>query len=146
MEAYLRTCGVTKSVRNRIWEHKNQKSESQTKKRARTRVETNESETEITDGYDPITDESGYVPKLWRSRLRLVSYLACAMHLIFHGVLATIVERFEKIIADHGLTRKFEKTINPYLQDIMSYRLEWCKIKTLPKNSGRRNTNLVWQE
>ena len=61
------------------------------------------------------------------------SYIDCGMHLVFHGVVATCVSVMEDFITDHGLTQQFERLANHYLQDIQSLRLEWCKMKQLPK-------------
>ena len=33
----------------------------------------------------------------------------------------------------HAVTPDFEKLVNPYMIDIQSHRLEWCKLKIFPK-------------
>ena len=61
------------------------------------------------------------------------AYLDCGMHLVFHGIVAYCVERMDEFLADHLLTQKFERMVNVYLLDIQSFRLDWCKMKCLPK-------------
>ena len=55
------------------------------------------------------------------------------MHLLFHGIVAYIVEQMEDFMKRHGLNKKFEKEVNQHLLELCVLRLDWCKIKTLPK-------------
>ena len=55
------------------------------------------------------------------------------MHLIFHGVLADVIDVIHDFFADHRMTKGFERRANKILLDIMDLRLEWCKVKNLPK-------------
>ena len=70
------------------------------------------------------------------------SYVDCGMHLVFHGVVATCVSVMEDFMKDHGLTQQTERLANHYLQDIQSLRLEWCKMKLLPKTQSLAENEL----
>ena len=48
------------------------------------------------------------------------AYLDCGVHLVFYGIIACCVEKFDHFLADHELTQKFEKLVNAYLIDIFS--------------------------
>ena len=137
MVDYLRSCSVAKSVRDNLWV----KCKPPTAKEPANHNHAHVIDTmnvindgEINDGYHPIFDEETQViPKIWISRLELISYIDCAMHLIFHGILAYCVERIEEFMKTHSVTPDFEKLANVHMIDIQSHRLEWCKLKTFPK-------------
>ena len=72
------------------------------------------------------------------------AYIDCAMHLIFHDIVAYCVERVEEFMKTRLLTPDFEKMVNVYMIDIQSYQLEWCKMNTFPKkNNGWLKMKLV---
>ena len=130
MEAFLRTCSIATSVRNNIW------MKCRPKNNVQQDVVENGDDTEINDGYEPCVDdddENGTIPKIWKSMLQMNAYIDCAMHLLFHGIVAYSVERIDEFMKDHSLTPKFEGIVNKYMTDIMCLRLEWCKIKLFPK-------------
>ena len=55
------------------------------------------------------------------------------MHLLGHGIVGTLIEEIKKVMTHHGLWTTFIEFVNPMLEDIASFRLDWCKVKTLPK-------------
>ena len=55
------------------------------------------------------------------------------MHLIFHGVLASIVEVLDSVFTDLKLGTRFENSVNANLLEVESLRLERCKAKPVPK-------------
>ena len=138
MVDYLRSCAVATSVRENLWVKCKPPG---AKERAKNnQVDDGEmnviNDGEINDGYDPLMadgDEDQVVPKIWSSSLKMHSYIDCAMHLIFHGILAYCVERIEDFMKTHCVTPDFEKLVNVHMTDIQSHRLEWCKLKTFPK-------------
>ena len=73
----------------------------------------------------------------------LNAYLDCGMHLVFHGIVAYCVERVEEFMVDQGLTQKFERLANTYLIDIQLLRLDWCKMKFLPKKQWLAENELA---
>jgi hypothetical protein len=124
MDAYLRTCAISKRVRDHLWSVIKQNQQDSTMV----------DDGEIDDGYNPLTDDSDdLMPKLWLSRLDINSFIDCGMHLIFHGILASVVEVLESFFADHKIFAAFERTVNVHLLEIQSMRLEWCKTKPVPK-------------
>ena len=139
MVDYLRSCAVAKSVRENLWV----KCKPPTAKELANHNHAHVIDTmnviddgEIDDGYHPIfadDEEMQYIPKIWSSSLEMKAYIDCAMHLIFHGILAYCVERIEEFMKTHGVTPDFEKLVNVHMTDIQFHRLEWCKLKTFPK-------------
>jgi len=103
-------------------------------------------ENKMGDGYVPILGDqsSNVVPTLWYNPMLMNSYLDCGMHLVFHDIVAYCVERIEEFMVDQGLTQKFERLVNPYLIDIQALRLDWCKIKFLPKRQWLAENELAF--
>jgi hypothetical protein len=128
MVDYLRSCSVSTSVRNNLWIKCKPPG-------AKDVVLVDADDGEITDGCDlliDLDDEIGVTPKIWKSDLKMNAYIDCAMHLIFHGIVKYCVEEIEAFMKTHAVTPEFEKLVNPYMIDIQSHRLEWCKLKTFP--------------
>ena len=143
MNAYLRTCSVATSVRDNLWHRCKKKSQQRTDDDDEDDGGDQESDGEIDDGYTPLVGvHSNVVPSIWFSSLRMNAYLDCGIHLVFHGIVAYVVEKMDEFMADHGLTPKFERMTNIYLLDIQSLRLDWCKIKTLPKTQWQAENEL----
>ncbi len=61
------------------------------------------------------------------------AYVDCGMQLVFHGVVAYICEVMESFVSDHGLSLSFLSIANEHLSEIEELKLEWCKMKCLPK-------------
>ena len=124
MDEYLRTCAISKRVREHLWSViKNERTENASAE-----------DGEIDDGYNPVTNSHDNItPKLWHSRMAINSFIDCGMHLIFHGILASVVEVMESFFADHKIATSFERVVNVHLLEIQSLRLEWCKTKHLQK-------------
>ena len=57
------------------------------------------------------------------------------MHQLGHGIVGSIIEEKERLLKEHGLWQKFLDYINPIISDVSSFRLDWCKLKTLPKKN-----------
>ena len=138
MNAYLRTCAIAESVRNKVWTISRG---SDTDSDA---AVVSEDDGEIGDGIIQVVEEgSSVVPSLWQSFLLMRCYLDCGMHLVFHGVVAYCVERIDEFLADHGLTPSFERLVNTYMLDIQSLRLDWCKMKYFPKKQWHAENELA---
>ena len=79
-------------------------------------------------------DEDKYIPYLWRCEACDPDmFIETAMHLLGHGIVGTLIEEIKKVMTHHGLWTTFIEFVNPMLGDIASFRLDWCKVKTLPK-------------
>ena len=72
-------------------------------------------------------------PQIWDSNVPFDARLDCGMDLLFHGIVAYIIEQMEEFMKRHELNKKFEKEVNQHLLKLCVLRLDWCKIKTLPK-------------
>ena len=95
MDAYLRTCAIAKRVRDQLW--------VVVKKDSREEV-IGSVDREIDTNHAPImTGTTSYMPKFWHSWLNINCFIDCAMHLIFRGVLTTLVEVIDDILADQKL-------------------------------------------
>ncbi len=126
MDTYLRTCAVAKSVRQHIWNEKNTRGTTVS-------MDENDDDDEISDGFHPITGYMSLAPILWFSKMVMSSYVDCGLHLVFHGVVAYCMEIMESFLSDHGLNPSFLVLVNDHLSDIEALRLEWIKMKCLPK-------------
>ena len=65
------------------------------------------------------------------------------MHLIFHGVLASIVEVLDSVFTDLKLGTRFENSVNANLLEVESLRLERCKAKPVPKKQWLAENELA---
>ncbi|KAL7542268.1 hypothetical protein ACHAWF_007131, partial [Thalassiosira exigua] len=88
-------------------------------------------------------DESDYIPELWTLGYEMWHLVETLMHLIGHGVIASVLELICSVLADNELWTSFQNFANPILGDIASFRLEWCSLKSLPKKKMARGT-LFW--
>ena len=75
-------------------------------------------------------------PELWEAGYDIGVFLEMPLHLIFHGVLAVVVEAMHEFLKDHQLLSKFEERVNGALWEIIQLKLELCKAKVLSKNCG----------
>jgi hypothetical protein len=75
-----------------------------------------------------------YVPTLWnQNTLRISQIVNSPMHIVFHGVSADVMELAYIFLKELQLLPAFERFANKILSSIESLRLEWCKIRELPK-------------
>ena len=80
-------------------------------------------------------EEMDAVPALWKSIIRIQAFVDAVKHQLFHGITADIYRLLDEFMMAHGLGAGFEKKINPYLKEIQSLHLAWCKVKPVPKAS-----------
>ena len=131
MTAYLRTCAISRCVQDHLWCVLQADDNNLLPVVEIEEINDND---EIDGGYAPITSGNiDYVPKIWQSQLNINSYVDCGIHLIFHGVLASMVEVLDSVFTDLKLRTKFENSVNAYLLEVESLRLEWRKAKPVPK-------------
>ena len=79
--------------------------------------------------------EVDYIPKLWLLDYDFEKFIETIMHLIGHGIVASVMGLMQNILKEHSLGTTFENFCNPYLKDIEACRLQWIRVKTLPKSS-----------
>ena len=78
---------------------------------------------------------SKVVPKLWElwDLFRAGRLPDTPMHQIGHGIGPDIMIVFHQILSHYGKMTQFYKWANKYVADIGSWRLDYCKLKDLPK-------------
>ena len=57
------------------------------------------------------------IPKYGDNNVPFDAHLDCGMHLLFHGIVADIVEQIEDFMKHHGLNKKFKKEVNRHFLD-----------------------------
>ncbi len=85
------------------------------------------------NGNEDVTKSNTFWPKMWEMDYDVSIFIETPLHLIFHGVLATVVESIHSFMSEHRLMTTFEHHANKTLLEVIELRLEWCKAKTLPK-------------
>ena len=55
------------------------------------------------------------------------------MHGMAHGIIPDVMEMTHQIFAKYGKRKSFYDYANPILEDIAGFRLDYCKLKLLPK-------------
>ena len=63
-------------------------------------------------------------PKFWDSNVPFDAHLDCGMHLLFHGIVAYIIEQMEDFMKRHGLNKRFKKEVNQNLLELCLLRLD----------------------
>ena len=71
-------------------------------------------------------------------------FIETPLHLIFHGILDDVVKAMHTFLTEHGMLSSFENLVNRDLSDIAALRLEWCKVKTLPKKQWLGENELAY--
>ena len=110
MNAYLATCAFSEHVANNLWQHCNP-----------------------TDNPCGEIDKTKFIPALWLSDNCMETWIDAPMHLLFQGVISNVVVLSEKFMSNHKLKTNFERIANDYLNEIQSVRLDWLRVKPLPK-------------
>ena len=74
-----------------------------------------------------------FIPYLWTYGMLMERFLNAPMHLLFHGVVADVIEFLQKFMKKLSLGTAFDKFANKYLSEIEFFRLGWCRVRLLPK-------------
>ena len=80
--------------------------------------------------------EDPIIPKIWKSGYDLRMFIDCPMHMLFLGIVGSILETFASFLVKNKHETAFNAHINGYLTDIISFRLDYCILKKLPKKAG----------
>ena len=59
---------------------------------------------ELNNGW--LAASSDTYPKIWDSNVPFDARLDCGMHLLFHGIVASIVEQIKDFVKRHGLNKE----------------------------------------
>ena len=71
-------------------------------------------------------------PALWKSDYPIDVAIDAGMHHIFHGITDDIIVLITDFLKEHSLATTFDDSVNPFLLEISSFRLDWCRMKKLP--------------
>jgi hypothetical protein len=84
---------------------------------------------------NPQSETLPYIPQLWEhpTVLKIFQFLDSPMHIIFHGTVTDAMELYNLFLNKLQLQPSFERFANKYLSAIEALRLEWCKVRQLPK-------------
>jgi hypothetical protein len=107
--AYLRSMAINESVQEAVYQ-------SAKAKRKRPQY--------------PIVE---FIPALWKTKYPMERFLTSPMHLLFHGLVAAVMELLHKFMLLISKLATFERLVNVYLTKIESLRLDWLKLRELPK-------------
>jgi hypothetical protein len=109
METYLMTMGINQKIRDAVY------------KSARDKI------------LHPNAATIPFVPNLWQADMLMERFLNSPMHLLFHGIVATVMVLLLKFMTLINCSAAFERFANEYLSEIESLRLDWLKLRELPK-------------
>ena len=111
IEPYLKSMGMNQKVINGLWK-------SVVHKRK-----------------NPNADTLPFVPYLWKVQhvLPMEKFINSPMHLLFHGVVDDVMKLVHKFMSKYNKLETFERFVNEYLLEIEMFRLDWCKLRKLPK-------------
>ena len=83
-------------------------------------------------------------PELWDLDYDVDIFIETPLHLIFYGILDDVVKTLHKFLTEHGMLSSFENFVNGDLSDIATMRIEWCKVKALPKKQWLGENELAY--
>ena len=102
-------------------------------------VELDQAKQTTDDPKDYVRPEDGakYEPKIWSlidcfDRFRMPEL---PMHGLAHGIIPDVIEIIHSILSHYGKLTAFCNFGNEYLADIESFKLDYCKVKSLPKSA-----------
>ena len=130
MVDYLKTCCVPEKVRDLIWGKYNKK-RTTADRNLRASVANVEMNQQV--HCDATTNVVSCVPMLWNSSIILDAFIDAGMHHLFHGIVADVMAAAHEFMTHHNLLASFERLVNPYLIELQVLRLDWCRMKCLPK-------------
>ena len=69
------------------------------------------------------------IPPMWTSKLRLEQCIDTPMHLLFQGIVKTIIGETQVFLKYHSLWTTFGKQANIILDDISKLKCDFCKVE-----------------
>ena len=110
-EAYLRSMGLNKSISEIVYSTARQNAV-----RAR-------------------NDIKCPIPTSWQTETTVDMFIEAPMHLLFLGIVKSIMEVSEKYMKDDKLSRKFINHTNGYIGQLESLRVDYLQIRSLPNTN-----------
>lgn len=74
-----------------------------------------------------------YIPPLWLSGFSMERFLNSPMHLLFEGIVLSVMDLIETFTKKVGSNKEFNTLSNEFLSEIgEKFRLDWCKMRLFP--------------
>ena len=85
--------------------------------------------------YGRTSQKEQYVPKIWSLRGLYEKFKLpdLPMHALAHGIITDTMNIFHQILSRYNKFTVFVRFANPVLKAVQDMRLDYCKVKTLPK-------------
>ena len=77
--------------------------------------------------------EDDCIPPIWTIGFDMTIWVEAVMHLLEHGIIPAIIEILEAVFLDHKMGKAFERFANSHLDDIPHLRIDWSKVKRVPR-------------
>ena len=72
---------------------------------------------------------------MWTSTVKLTKYIDTPMHLIFQGVLKSVIEISFLFLTKYKKKQQFKSDVHETMQQLKSMIYEFCRMETFTKNS-----------
>lgn len=69
-------------------------------------------------------------PPMWNTDIKLYQYIDTPMHLLFQGITKSVIELTFDWIKLHNKLKSFGNFIDPYISNIKSLQMDFCRIET----------------
>ena len=77
------------------------------------------------------TNQFSAIPRIWLSGYQLHQFVDSPMHLLFQGIMKSMIKVFRRYLVDISLHTKFAKHANITLRDVFYEHIDWCKADML---------------
>ena len=84
-----------------------------------------------------ITDKINnfHIPTMWNSTVELTQYIDTPMHLIFQGILKSVVEISFAFLTKHKKKQQFKSKVQYTMQQLKALQCSFCRMETFAKNN-----------
>ena len=76
-----------------------------------------------------------HIPTMWTSTVKLKQYIDTPMHLVFQGVLKSVIEISFLFLTQYKKKQQFKYNVHETMQQLKSLQCEFCRMETFTKNS-----------
>jgi hypothetical protein len=136
-ENYLNSMGINEKTINFIKEQATMQRGASKRSREESKMNDDDhgSSNDDIEANNDENDDGNIIPLLWRSGYDLRMFIDCPMHLLFLGVVGTILEVAATYMKKYNKETSFNTHINAFLKDIIGFRLDYCVLKKLPRKN-----------
>ena len=84
-----------------------------------------------------ITDKKNnfHIPTMWNSTVELTQYIDTPMHLIFQGILKSVVEISFAFLTKYKKKQQFKSKVQYTMQQLKALQCSFCRTETFAKNN-----------